>query len=145
MIQTPGSEEQGHGGWLPVPHLYPGLDLFLPRWASSKGKQHPGHVSLVKEVFPDLLPVPPILGIGAVRAFDGSPAVLWGEHQRWWSCGGLAQPALWGCFRLTPGFKPPSWHLSGEEVGRSVGFISFTSSTACESKCFQGFQFRFSL
>lgn len=57
MLQTPGSEEQGRGGWLPVPHPNPGLAVFLPGWASSKGKRHPGHGSLVEEVFPDLLPV----------------------------------------------------------------------------------------
>lgn len=84
----------------------------------------PGLVSLMKKVCPDLLPVPPNFGCWGRRAMRmGHQQCQRGSTTASWGCGGLAPPSPQRCFWLTAGFKPPSWHLSGKEVRRSLGFI----------------------
>lgn len=133
-------------GGCQCPTLHPGNPCCIPALLSQQQRKAASWaLSIVKEVFPDLLPVAPVWGFGAVRAFDGS-AVLWGEHLSCWSCGELARPVPWGCFGLTPGFKAPNcifrnrnreecgvyFPSSQEQLGKAGAFRASNSVSLCK-------------
>lgn len=106
---------------------------------AAKGSSILGLVNLMMEVCPEPSPVPSkfgcwgrqVMGMGHWQCRGESTEVLWGYR-------GLAKSALQWCFHLTAGFKPPSWHHSGKEVKRSLGFIFLCLKHSCRKQVLSG-------
>lgn len=125
MVQMPGGEARGHGRRLPVPQPAP-QPRCIPASLSQQRRKaaSQGLLAWWRKFALTYCLCHQILGVGAGEPWGWvTQQCRRGSTKASWGCGGLAPPSPQRCFWLTAGFKPPSWHLSGKEVRRSLGFI----------------------